>query len=97
MSVQADAASKHEDLYHMDVYWIICLLCFLIAGLYYQNLAPRTARKFSCLLSIWAFLNTCKCVLLFLVPYDYNFTFYYVQALEKIRKILMLGRGVGLY
>lgn len=85
------------ERYRMDVYWIICLLCFLIAGLYCQNLTPKTARKFSCLLSIWAFLSICKCVLLFLVPYDYNFTFYYVQALEKIRKILMLGRGVGLY
>ena len=85
------------ERYRMDVYWIICLLCFLIAGLYCQNLTPKTAGRFSCLLSIWAFLSICKCVLLFLVPYDYNFTFYYVQALEKIRKILMLGRGVGLY
>lgn len=85
------------ERYHMDVYWIMCLLCFLITGLYYRNLSPKTAKKFSYILSVWAFLSICKCILLFLVPYDYNFTFYYVEALEKIRKILMLGRGVGLY
>lgn len=85
------------ERYHMDVYWLLCLLCFLVTGLYYQNLAIKTAKKFSCILSVWAFLTTCKCILMFLVPYDYNFTFYYVEALEKIRKIFMLGRGVGLY
>lgn len=85
------------ERYHMDVYWLLCLLCFLVTGLYYQNLAIKTAKKFSCILSVWAFLTTCKCIFMFLVPYDYNFTFYYVEALEKIRKIFMLGRGVGLY
>ncbi len=85
------------ERYHMDVYWILCLLCFLVTGLYYQNLAAKTAKKFSCVLSVWAFLTICKCIFMFLVPYDYNFTFYYVEALEKIRKIFMLGRGVGLY
>ena len=27
------------ERYHMDVYWLLCLLCFLVTGLYYQNLA----------------------------------------------------------
>ncbi len=85
------------ERYHMDIYWVLCLLCYLVTGLYYRNLSAKTARRFSCIVSIWAFLSLCKCILLFLIPYDYNFTFYYVEALEKIRKILMLGRGVGLY
>lgn len=85
------------ERYHMDIYWVLCLLCYLVTGLYYRNLSAKTARRFSSIVSIWAFLSLCKCILLFLVPYDYNFTFYYVEALEKIRKILMLGRGVGLY
>ena len=85
------------ERYRSDIYWLACILCFFITGFFYRNIPERASRVFGSLLSVWAILTICKCILLFLVPYDYNFTFYYVEKLEKIRKILMLGRGVGLY
>lgn len=85
------------ERYRSDIYWLVCILCFFITGFCYENIPERASRVFGSLLSVLALLTICKCILLFLVPYDYNFTFYYVEKLEKIRKILMLGRGVGLY
>ncbi len=84
------------ERYRMDIYWIVCILCFIMIGCYYKNLSERSEKLFSCLICIWALLTVCKCFLLFLIPYDYNFTFHFPEKLEKIRKIIMLGKGVGL-
>lgn len=85
------------ERYRMDVYWIIGILCYIVIGFYYVDMAERLKRRFSCLMSIWAFATVCMCFLLYLVPYDYNYTFHYIEKLEKIRQVLMLRRGVGLY
>lgn len=84
------------ERYRMDIYWVMGILCFIAAGYYHRNLSGKPARIFSCVISIWAFTTVCKCFLLYLVPFDYNFTMYFPEKLEKIRKIIMLGRGVGL-
>ena len=84
------------ERYRMDIYWIMGILCFIVIGYYHRNLPRQSARIFSCVISIWAFITVCKCSLLYLVPYDYNFTIYFPEKLEKIRKIIMLGRGVGI-
>ena len=84
------------ERYRMDIYWIMGILCFIVIGYYHRNLSGRSARIFSCVISIWAFITICKCFLLYLVPFDYNFTIYFPEKLEKIRKMIMLGRGVGI-
>lgn len=84
------------ERYRMDLYWIMGILCFFLIGYYHQNISGESSKLFSCVISLWAFLTVCKCFLLFLVPYDYNFTIYFPEKLEKIRKIIMLGKGVGI-
>lgn len=84
------------ERYRMDIYWITGILCFLIIGCYHSCLSAQCPRRFSSLISIWALLTICKCFLLYLLPYDYNFTMHFPEKLEKIRKIIMLGKGVGL-
>lgn len=84
------------ERYRMDIYWIMGILCFIVIGYYHRNLSGQSARIFSCVISIWAFITVCKCFLLYLVPFDYNFTIYFPEKLEKIRKMIMLGRGVGI-
>ncbi len=84
------------ERYRSDIYWLLGILCYLVIGFYAGNMQEAGRRKFSFWMSLWAFATIAMCFLLFLVPYDYNFTFYYIEKLEKIRQILMLRRGVGL-
>lgn len=85
-----------RERYRMDVYWLMGLLCFIVIGFWFVSLSAKSAGLFSCLVSIWAFLTFCKSVWLYMIPFENNFTQYFPERLEKIRKIIMLGRGVGL-
>lgn len=83
------------ERYRMDQYWIMGVLCFIIIGFYYSNLSEEAKRKFSCFITIWAFITIGKCVLLYLVQNDGNVTYCYPEIIEEIKKILRLGIGVG--
>ena len=85
------------ERYRMDVYWVMGILCYFVIGFYYNGVSVQWRRRFSSLMCVWAFVTAGMCFMLFLVPYDYNYTFHYIEKLEKIRQILMLRRGVGLY
>ena len=44
------------ERYRMDQYWIMGVLCFLVIGFYHDNLSETAGRKFSCFISLWAFI-----------------------------------------
>lgn len=85
------------ERYRSDIYWLLGILCYFVIGFYHGNLQEKGRKKFSFWISLPAFAAVVMCFLLFLVPYDYNYTFHYIEKLEKIRQIIMLRRGVGLF
>ena len=58
------------ERYRMDQYWIMGVLCFLVIGFYHDNLSETAGRKFSCFISLWAFITIGKSILLYLVQND---------------------------
>lgn len=85
------------ERYRSDIYWLLGILCYFVIGFYHGNLREEGRKKCSFWISLLAFAMIIMCFLLFLVPYDYNYTFHYIDKLEKIRQIIMLRRGVGLF
>lgn len=81
------------ERYRMDQYWIMGVLCFLVIGFYYETLSERARKRFSCLITLLAFLAVGKCVLLYLVQSDGNLTVCYPQVLEEIKQVLKFGIG----
>ena len=75
------------ERYRMDQYWIMGVLCFLVIGFYYETLSERARKRFSCLITLLAFLAVGKCVLLYLVQSDGNLTVCYPQVLEEIKQV----------
>lgn len=83
------------ERYRMDQYWIMGVLCFIIIGFYKNTLSESAGRKFSCLISIWAFITFGRVLLLYFVQNDGNVTYSYPEVIEEIKAILRLGIGVG--
>ena len=83
------------ERYRMDQYWIMGVLCFLVIGFYHDNLSETAGRKFSCFISLWAFITIGKSILLYLVQNDGNVTYTYPEVVEQIKMILRLGIGAG--
>ena len=77
------------ERYRMDFYWIMGLLCFMFIGSF--QVAMSWGKKFSRCVSMLGFLTICFCFILFLVPYDGNFTDYYPEKLLEIEKVFTLG------
>ena len=81
------------ERYRMDQYWIMGVLCFIVIGFYHDNLSEEAGRKFSCFITIWAFVTFGKAVLLYLVQNDGNLTYCYPEVIEEIKMILKFGFG----
>lgn len=69
------------------------VLCFIVIGFYHDNLSEEAGRKFSCFITIWAFITFGKAVLLYLVQNDGNLTYCYPEVIEEIKMILKFGLG----
>ena len=67
----------------MDQYWIMGVLCFLVIGFYHDNLSETAGRKFSCFISLWAFITIGKSILLYLVQNDGNVTYTYPEVVDQ--------------
>lgn len=83
------------ERYRMDQYWIMGILCFIVIGFYHANLSEKAMTKFSCFIMLWAFITIVKCILLYLVQNDGNFTYTYPEVIEEIKMILRLGIGAS--
>lgn len=79
------------ERYRMDIYWLMGMACFIVIGFYGKNLEELSLRRFSRSVCIWALITVGTCFLLFLVPFDYNYTASFPEALEKIERVLRLG------
>ena len=77
--------------YRMDIYWLMGIGCFVVIGFYSKNLTGLSQRRFSRSICVWALITACTCFLLFLVPYDENYTVYDPVVLEKFERVLKMG------
>lgn len=79
------------ERYRADIYWLMGLLAFLSFGAFCES-APEASRKRWCFaFSAAAFLTAFKSFLLWVKPFDFNFTECFPEYLDKIESILSLG------
>lgn len=83
---------KLLERYRSDIYWLMGLLSYLSFGIVYQT-TTGSKRWYGFLLSIMAYLTIIKAFLLWMIPNDGNYTMYFPEYLDKIRRILYFGFG----
>ena len=81
------------ERYRMDLYWLMGILCFIVAGLFVTERPEQERKRISLWMSLAAFATVISCMLLFTVPYDGNFSITYPGMLEEIRRVLAFGRN----
>ncbi len=79
------------ERYHMDLYWLMGILCYIVTGVSYGNTPERARIRFSRRIVLWSSATVFTCCLLYLVPWDANLTAYDPEILDEICKVLMLG------
>ncbi len=77
----------------MDLYWLMGILCFIVAGLFVTERPEQERKRISLWMSLAAFATIISCMLLVTVPYDGNFSITYPGMLEEIRRVLAFGRN----
>ena len=80
-----------RERYRMDIYWLMGIVCFIVIGFYSQSLAGLSQRRFSRSICVWALITISTCLLLFLIPYNSNYTEVAPEVLEKFERVLKLG------
>lgn len=63
--------------YRMDTYWVFGIMAYLAIGLYHN--VKENKRRFSSFICAFSIFTVLVCVLLFIYPYDLNFTGYYME------------------
>ena len=76
------------ERYQMDIYFILCILSFLIICIY-GALKTRNERVFDVLTYGLSYLSLGACIVLFLLPNDSNWTYCLFDSLEKVLSSLL--------
>ena len=77
-----------EERYHFDLNYLIAISTFLVIGFFYIEADDGSIRKYNIVFTILSLITILTAVLLFFVPYDFNFTAYYPETLDHIREIM---------
>ena len=78
------------ERYRMDLYYLVCLLCFLTMGFWHECLSLSEKRRFSAWICFFSFAAVFACLLLSLAPNDMNVTELFPETLDAWRQVLML-------
>ncbi len=79
------------DRYRMDILYLMGILCFIVIGIQCEVIQKGKA-VFCFVVCLLALLSAGMCFLLFVLPdSDGNYTVYYPEFIELVRKILYLG------
>ena len=77
------------ERYHLDIYWIMSILSFLVLGyIYKDNMESKVMTR---VIAMWGFLMFIKCILFCLYPSEANYVSVYPEALENIKSIVSFG------
>lgn len=93
---QLTYAPYFMERYRSDLYWLMAIITFIAFGCLFVTQTTSNAStsgsiaKASCLACLCAMLTAAAALLLFLVPYDYNFAALFPDTLEKIERALTL-------
>lgn len=68
----------------MNLYWLMGLLCYIVAGVCYENILETVRIRFSRRMILCAAVTVFTCFLLYLVPWDANLTAYDPAILDEI-------------
>lgn len=79
------------ERYRMDIYWLMGMSCFIVIGFYSKGLTGLSQKKFSQYVCVWAMITIFVCFLLFLVPFDSNYTAFFPAELKRIERVFRLG------
>ena len=71
--------------YKMDFYWLLAILAFYLIGTYYQF--KKHKRRFCIFICCFALITILTCVVMFVYPYDQNFTSYYILDIYNLLHI----------
>ena len=77
-----------EERYHFDLNYLIAISTFLVIGFFYIEADDRSIRKYNIVFTFLSLITILTAVLLFFVPYDFNFSAYYPETLDHIREIM---------
>lgn len=75
------------ERYHMDVYYLMGLCCFVASG----ACAGRKPRLQAVLIYGLSALTLATCVLFFFFPYDYNWISGHPEVVEKLKALVSFG------
>lgn len=79
------------ERYHLDIYYLLCLLSFVIIGAWHQVASTSTKRTLYYAIIFLSIISLITSGLLFLSVYDASWSYDHPQVLEKIEKVLRLG------
>lgn len=79
------------ERYHMDIYFIVAIVCFIIIGCWCNTLNSNRIKNFSYLICVLACITIFTCTLLYFVPYDFNLVKTHPELLQKVTKVLTIG------
>ncbi len=77
------------ERYRMDIYFIMGILCFAAIGFLYQ--VVQNKRRYLMIVSVMAIYTVFCCFMLFLIPDDWNYTYVFPEALDKVKSCLSFG------
>jgi hypothetical protein len=77
-----------SERYHMDVYWLMGILLFLLVGYYYECISDKHRKYYCCAVTLFALFTCIQCFLLFCVPNSLNLTDYNSEWLVRIRQTI---------
>lgn len=78
------------ERYKLDYSFILCILCFLSIGFLSQKLSPAHKHILLFLLYFLMILSVFVAGLLFLIPMDYNYTFYFGDSVLDLADSVLL-------
>lgn len=77
-----------SERYHMDVYWMMGMVFYILIGYYYAGISDKRKNVISCGISLLALFTCIQCFLLFCVPNNQNLTDYNPEWLIRIRQMI---------
>ena len=79
---------KIEERYHFDINYLLAVSTFLATGFFYNETGETSVRRYNIVFTILSVITILTAVLLYFVPYDFNFTAYYPETLDHIREVM---------
>ena len=79
------------ERYRSDIYWLVGIFLFLAFGHFLETLGENGRRICGFGVSLLALITLFQGIILWMVPYDANYTGWFPEKLDEIARVLRLG------